>query len=358
MHYVGADLHKESTWFYVMDETGKKLSSTSIPNSNDLLKEYLEQIPRPFTVAVEATFNWYFFVDLAEQYAEQVFLANSYETKAFAKRHKKTDKIDARLIADLLRKGFLPTVTIPGKEVRMIKEALRYRMNMARDRSRLISRLKCLLSKLGLNASGDFTTYKQLHQVDMNPVPPIYKEVIAGYVARIEVFHREIYEYDKYLNDIVSKDEDMVNLMSVPGIGHFGAALIKTEIIDVNRFSSFSRLCAYAGLAPRTHQSADKTIHGHLMSNRRKLLQWILIECSYHFVEELDYKKKKFEEISRRKSPNTARVTLARDLLKVIYHLLKEKRPFSNTRVRYPVNQGWLLRSTVSEVPAFGGQLP
>jgi hypothetical protein len=47
---------------------------------------------------VESTHNWYFFVDLAEQYAEKVYLANTYELKAFAKRHKKTDKIDGRLI--------------------------------------------------------------------------------------------------------------------------------------------------------------------------------------------------------------------------------------------------------------------
>ena len=76
MHYVGADLHKENTWFYVMDESGNRVSSTSIPNSEDLLKEQLGKIPKPFTLAVEATFNWYFFVDLAEQYAEKVFLAN------------------------------------------------------------------------------------------------------------------------------------------------------------------------------------------------------------------------------------------------------------------------------------------
>jgi transposase len=48
---------------------------------------------------VESTYNWYFFVDLAEQYADKVYLANTYELKAFAKRHKKTDKIDGKLIA-------------------------------------------------------------------------------------------------------------------------------------------------------------------------------------------------------------------------------------------------------------------
>ena len=125
-YYVGADLHKEQTWFYVMDHNGTKIDSKSIANSPDSLKSYFASIPTPFTLAVEATYNWYFFMDIAEQFAQTAYLANSYELKAFAKRHKKTDKIDARLIADILRKGFLPMVFIPSREIRNLKELLHY----------------------------------------------------------------------------------------------------------------------------------------------------------------------------------------------------------------------------------------
>ena len=124
LSYVGVDLHKQQSWFYIMTESGKKVSSKSIANSPEKLKQYFATIPKPFLLAVEATYNWYFFVDIAEEYAEEVYLANSYELKAFAKRHKKTDKIDARLIADVLRKGYLPTVTIPNREIRQLKEIL------------------------------------------------------------------------------------------------------------------------------------------------------------------------------------------------------------------------------------------
>ena len=136
MYYVGADLHKEQTWFYIMDQNGTKIDSKSISNSPDSLKSYFATIPTPFTLAVEATYNWYFFIDMAEQFAQTAYLANSYELKAFAKRHKKTDKIDARLIADILRKGFLPTVFIPDQSIRSLKELLHYRINLVRDRCR------------------------------------------------------------------------------------------------------------------------------------------------------------------------------------------------------------------------------
>ena len=106
MNYVGVDLHKERSWFYVMDENGNKLDSKSISNQPDMLKQYLSSIPQPFSLAVEATYNCYFFMDIAKMYTDKAYLANSYELKAFAKRHKKTDKIDAKLIADVLRKGY------------------------------------------------------------------------------------------------------------------------------------------------------------------------------------------------------------------------------------------------------------
>ena len=90
MYYVGADLHKEQTWFYIMDQNGNKVSSKSIANIPETLKQYFQTIPMPFTLAVEATYNWYFFMDIAEQFAEYVYLANSFELKAFAKRHMRT----------------------------------------------------------------------------------------------------------------------------------------------------------------------------------------------------------------------------------------------------------------------------
>ena len=71
-----------------MDNTGKRVSSMSISNEISILKQYFKTIPRPFKLAVESTYNWYFFVDLAEEFAEEVFLANPYELKAFAKRNK------------------------------------------------------------------------------------------------------------------------------------------------------------------------------------------------------------------------------------------------------------------------------
>lgn len=329
MNYVGVDLHKEQSWFCVLDKSGKRLSSKSISNKPAVLKKYFSTIPKPFTLAVESTYNWYFFVDLAEIYAEKVYLANSYELKAFAKRHKKTDKIDARLIADVLKKGYLPTVFIPSKYIRMYKEILKYRINLVNDRTKNILRLKNLLDKLGKDSSGDFTTYKRLDEISIARLPEDYGKIVQDYIKRIRDLTDELSREEKYITQRSINDVDIKNLISIPGLSYFSATLIKSEIADIKRFASFKRLCSYAGLAPRVSQSGSKkAFHGPLSKNRCKNLQWILLEVVYIFIKASAERKKQYEALKKRKGSNSAKVIFARRMLKIIYHILKEKRSY------------------------------
>jgi transposase len=118
MNYIGVDLHKRSSYIYILDKNGNKILNKRISNNMIQLKEFFKEVEKPFRLAVETTYNWYFFVDLAQEYSDEVYLANSYELKAFAKRNKKNDKIDAKLIAELLYQGYLAVVYIPDKQTR------------------------------------------------------------------------------------------------------------------------------------------------------------------------------------------------------------------------------------------------
>jgi transposase len=334
MHYVGIDLHKETSWFYVLDSNGRKVISKNVSNSIEELKLFFQSIPKPFQVAVETTYNWYFMIDLAEEYAKETFLANSYELKAFAKRNKKTDKIDAKLIATVLYQGYLPTVTIPNKYTRELREFLNYRLKTVVDRSRNIFRLKALMDKLGIISSGDFTTYKALNAIETEGLSEMYAAVIHKYRDRITYLTKALSEINSEIARLAQYDFETQLLITVPGIGSFSALLIKIEIIDINRFRSFSRLCSYAGLAPKVSASANKLHHGPLNKNRRKNLQWILLENVIHFVKADPARLKSFEALKKRKGYNTAKVVFARKMLCIIYHVLKEQRPYSKTKIQ------------------------
>jgi len=328
MYYVGVDLHKETSWFCILDQDGRKIESKNVTNSLPNLRKYFQGIPKPFSLAVESTYNWYFFLDLAQQHTDQIYLANSYALKAFAKQHKKNDKIDSALIAEVLFKGFLPTVTIADQNTRQIRELLRLRISLVHDRTRNINRLTTILDKLGIERGRIYPTMTGIQSLTPKGIPKIYQGIIESYKEQVVDLTRKLYLMRRKIMSIVQEDRDMQHLETIPGIGYFSAALIKSEIINIQRFSSFNRLCAYAGLAPRTFSSANKLYHGPINKNRRKHLQWILLENVYKFIQALPQKQQKFERIKHSKSHNTAKVVLARDFLKVIYRVLKNHQPF------------------------------
>lgn len=332
MYSVGIDLHKETAWYCVFDAEGRRVSHGSLPADPESFKKFFEGLPRPFKMAVEATYNWYYVIDIAEEYATEVYLADSYQTKAFAKKHKKTDKIDARLIAWLLHRGDLPTVAIPDKETRKHREVLRYRMRLVSDRTRDIARLKAMLDKIGLKGTGNLATAKRRKEIGALEMPAPYGKITQGYLARISQISEELKACGRDLKVLAGQDQDVVHVMSVPGWGSFSALLIKTGIFDINRFRSLGALCAYSGLAPRVHASGGHCYHGPLNTNRQKELQWILLENAWHTMKKIPRLERKYNAIKKRKGSNTAKVAIARDVLKIIYHILKEKRPF------YPEN--------------------
>jgi len=328
MFSIGIDLHKEMSYICIINPNGDVILKTSITNNIDTLKTFFEQCPKPFQAAVESTFNWYYFVDILEQYADKVYLANPFELKAFAKRNKKTDKIDAFLIADILHKGYLPVVHIAPQKVRQYRELLRHRIKLIQDRSRSIARIKSLLDRLGYNSDSDFTCLKRLSTIEKYKLPVVYQSSLSHSIDQIRYLRYKSHQVEKEIKNIVSKNKEAQLLLSIPGIGPFSALLLASEIIDINRFRSFNRFCSYGGFAPRVKASANKMVYGPLSKNRCKNIQWILLENVYTYLKYLPDKKEKYESIKKRKNTNTARVSLARDMLKMVYFVLKEQRPF------------------------------
>ena len=159
-------------------------------------------------------------------------------------------------------------------------------------------------------------------------MPTPYGKITQGYLARIAQISEELKACGKEIKALAGQDEDVVHVMSLPGWQSFSSMLVTTEIFDINRFRSFGALCAYSGLAPRVHASGGHCYHGPLNVNRRKELQWILLENAWHTMRKIPRLEQKYNAIKKRKGSNTAKVAVARDVLKIIYHILKEKRPY------------------------------
>ena len=104
--------------------------------------------------------------------------------------------------------------------------------------------------------------------------------------------------------------------------------MIVSEIGDIKRFSSARKLCSYAGLVPSVRSSGGRTRYGSITKRGSKWLRWILVELSHHFINSSRRMEKLYLRVSRSHGKNAARVSVAREMLKVIYYMLRDKRPY------------------------------
>jgi transposase len=147
--WVGIDLHRRRSQIAVIDEHGELALSRRIVNDADTFRELLGD-PYGAHVALEATYGWEWLAELLEEAGYELHLAHPLRTRAIAAARVKTDAIDAKTLAQLLRTGFLPEAYIAPRELRDLRELLRHRATLTRMRSAVKNRVHAILAKHGI----------------------------------------------------------------------------------------------------------------------------------------------------------------------------------------------------------------
>ena len=132
---VGMDLHRRRSVLVRMTEDGRKLETVRITNSPAALRAVIARAGKNPRVVIEATYGWYWAVDVLEAAGAEVHLAHPLGVKAFSYRRVKNDERDSADLADLLRMGRLPEAWIAPPEIRELREITRYR-HLCRHRHR------------------------------------------------------------------------------------------------------------------------------------------------------------------------------------------------------------------------------
>ena len=152
--FLGCDAHKHYSVFVAVDERGKATQPIRIEHNVAAYQRYLDTLPNGTEIAIESTGNWYWIVDLMEQAGHRPHLANPSEAKKRMGKTHKTDALDAKGLAILLRYGTLPESWIPPGELRDQRELLRTRMALRDLRTSLKHRIHSAIDRYGLNATG------------------------------------------------------------------------------------------------------------------------------------------------------------------------------------------------------------
>jgi len=322
MIHLGIDLHKNFSFITAMDERGHLLAKSRVANEREAFGEFLASYPASRSqVVLEATWNWYWLWDPLEEKGYRAQLAHPLKTKAIASARIKTDKIDSEILAHLSRSNLVPQAYVVDRETRFQRELIRYRASLVRLRAQIRNKVHALLARNGLGCPYRDIFGKKCTQWLLSlDVGLVYKEALGGYLRVVEALGVEIDQVSERIQITSEQDRRASRLLSIYGIGRWTALLIVSEIGEIGRFPSAKHLCSYAGLVPSVHVSGNTSYTGHITKQGSK---W-LMEAAHHALRKPPYRAF-YQKAARQRGKPIAVVAVARKLLKVIYHILREE---------------------------------
>lgn len=352
--FIGIDYHKRYSVFCVVDGAGEILNRGRIEHARP--GEFLSLVKRwrGCRVVFEASMNWHWLYEVLETElgVEDIVLANPYKTRIIAEAQVKTDKVDAYILAQLLRGNLISSVHIGSKENRQRKEVLRQRAFFVRQRTMLRNRIHRLLGgqhDVKLPQCSDLFGKRGMSFLDALELPAPAGLLLRQQLDMLRNLQTRIREDEKTLETMLEHTPALEKVRSLPGMGLILAAVVVSEIDDIGRFPSAQKLCGYAGLCPSTSSSGGKTFNGKLMTHCNKWLRWGFVEaawvavgCSAYFGDL--YKAKR----SHGKKANTAILATARRMARITWQLLTQQRTYTS----FPLTQ------EIRRRPARGLRLP
>ncbi len=314
MYYVGVDVHKTNSQFAVMDSAGKVLKNVSVPSSPEGVHQALGRLRTPFKVVLEASYAWEPMYDWLDEIAEEVWLAHPLKVRAIAEARIKTDRLDAEILAHLLRADLIPRAYAAGAATRERKRALRQRRFLVMMRGMIKNRIHALLTRCAVDRPdvSDLFGKKGMRLLKSVPLPDVDRALLNEDLRLLSEVAKGVENTETLLDDLSRDDPVVARLKSLPGIGRFLSVLIRYEIDDIDRFRTPKKLAAYAGLVPSTYQSGNRRVHGKLTKQGNKHLRWAMIEAVSPAMRWSPYIYRYYHRIKRKAGTGAARVDPAR----------------------------------------------
>ena len=318
--YLGVDLHKRSCWVTVLDADGPLLESRKLGSEKWERLAFFGPVPKPAAVAVEATFNWYYFLNVVEPLGLELHLVHPWKTRAIASARIKHDKLDSRVLAELLRTGFLAEAWIAPRGVRERRQLLRYRVHTVQWATRAKNSIHGVLNRHGI-ASPLRSPFGPRGRQFLEGVelPSTDRWEVDGQLARLDLLAGQLRELDREIGKRTKASPVAQALEEIPGIGPFLAWLLIAEIGDIRRFPTAKHLASYTGLVPSLYASGEHRWGGAITKQGSTVLRWGLVQAAHRAALSprfQDYYQRQRE----RHGAGKATVALARKLAVIAYY--------------------------------------
>jgi transposase len=291
--------------------------------------EFARQLDHRHQVVVEPVENCYWFMSQLGPDVGGVHVANPGRVRLIAESRLKNDRIDAHILADLLRVRYLPEVHIPSDEVQRWRRLVSHRVVMVRDRARYKHRLRGLIGREGFRVRArDILGRSGRAALASLPLPAEVRVMVDRQVDLADRITEQLQPIDAEIERIGRSDEVVCRLTTIDGISWFMGLAIRCTVDRMDRFKSYKAFAAYTGLVPSYRQSGETTHTGGITKQGSRLLRWTLLQAVPHACHRNEYLRRMYARLCYRSSRGRARVAVAHALARIIYHVWTERRDY------------------------------
>jgi transposase len=336
MKYVGVDLHKQVIVLCVVmlvDGKRRVVGRSRLACREEEAVEAFFRGLGPFQVAVEATAAYEWFLRRIERWADRIVLVHPRKMRIIAESRRKSDRLDAQILAEFLAADELPEAWRPTPRVREHRALVRRRDAVRRRISSAKCRLRNVLAHYNADVSNLFTQEGErylaalcLSESDRFVVHQLQAE-LAFHLAQRAAVDQQLRGFAATAS--LPEREARAVLETVPCAGPVTINVILSELGDVRRFRSQNDVVQYAGLAPGQRQSGDRCLSLGITKEGSRLLRWAMIELAWRMVGKTRRWATIYEKLKHRAGPKKAIVAVARRLLCVLVSLMRSGQRYS-----------------------------
>ena len=263
VRYIGMDVHREFAQLAVVED-GLVRDEGRIGVTPEALRRWAAGLRSEGQVALGATGNSDAIATLLTPLVGRVVVSNPSKTRAIAEAKVKTDKVDARILAQLLAADFLPPVWLPDDRTRALRRQVTRRAHLVRQRTRIKNQVHAILAR-------------NLHWLARQPLPEDEQSSVQALLRQLDFHGAELAMVDKELAAEALVDPAVARLMTIPGVDAIAAMAIVAAVGDFGRFGDADRLVAYVGLNPKVRQSGNAApVHGRISKAGRAQVRGVL----------------------------------------------------------------------------------
>jgi len=270
VRYIGMDVHREFAQLAVL-EGGLVRDEGRIGVTPEALRAWAGGLRADDQVALEATGNSDAIATLLTPLVGRVVVSNPSKTRAIAEAKVKTDKVDARILAQLLAADFLPPVWLPDERTRSLRRQMMRRAHLVRQRTRIKNQVHAILARnlAPTPPVSDLFGRTGRHWLGRQELPADERSTVAALLRQLDFHGGELAVVDKELAVEALADPTVARLMTIPGVDAIAGISIVAAVGDFTRFDDPDKLVAYIGLNPKVRQSGNSApVHGRISKGR------------------------------------------------------------------------------------------